>query len=122
MAFRFEALRVWQDALEYHDVAYALAAALPPDERFNLADQLRRASTGIALNIAEGSTSQSPPEQLRFLGYAVRSLIECIACHRLITRRQYEVDSALLEEAERRAVLLFKRLQAFRAALKQRLP
>ncbi|MGK7313118.1 MAG: four helix bundle protein [Candidatus Longimicrobiales bacterium M2_2A_002] len=121
MAFRFEGLRVWQDALDYHDAAYALASALPPEERFNLADQLRRASTGIALNIAEGSTSQSVNEQLRFLGYSVRSLIECIACHRLIDRRGYGIDLELLQTAESRAILLFKRLQAFRRALRERI-
>ena len=112
MAFRFEGLRVWQDALEYHDAAYALATALPPAERFNLSEQIRRAATSIALNIAEGSTSQSVDEQLRFLGYSVRSLIECIACHRLISRRRYDSDAGLPETAESRATLLFKRLQA----------
>jgi four helix bundle protein len=63
-----------------------LADILPESEKFNLKSQITRAATSISLNMAEGSTGQSDPEPNRFLGLALRSLIETIACLRIITR------------------------------------
>ena len=120
MRFRFEGLRVWQEAVDHADVAYEIADHLPPAERYNLSDQLRRAATSVALNIAEGSTSQSRADNVRFVGYAIRSLIECVACYRLIQRRGYRVPPDTSAVAEERAAILFRRLQAFRNALAER--
>ena len=117
MAFKFERLDVWQRALEYSDTTAAIVADLPPHERFNLADQLRRASTSVALNIAEGSTGQSDAEQARFLGYAQRSLVETVACLHLIRRRAYLADGEALRAAYRQAETLFRQLAAFRRSL-----
>lgn len=89
MSFKFEQLDVWKMSLDYCDSIYELANKLPESERFNLNSQITCAATSISLNIAEGSTSQSDPEQSRFLGMALRSLIETVACQRLITRRSY---------------------------------
>jgi four helix bundle protein len=88
MSFKFEQLDVWNMLLDYSDSIYELADKLPESERFNLKLQIIRAATSISLNIAEGSTGQSDPEQSRFLGMAIRSLIETVACQRLITRRE----------------------------------
>ncbi|HEX9796763.1 MAG TPA: four helix bundle protein, partial [Anaerolineales bacterium] len=59
--FKFERLEVWDLSLELIDEMYAVAERLPSKERFNLAQQLRRAATSISLNVAEGSTGQSDP-------------------------------------------------------------
>jgi four helix bundle protein len=48
------------------------------EERFNLADQLRRAAVSVPLNIAEGAGSAGNAEFGRFLSYAYRSLKETI--------------------------------------------
>lgn len=116
MAFKFEGLEVWQRALDYADRAESITRALPSVERFNLADQLRRAATSVALNIAEGSTGQSDADQSRFLGYAQRSLVETVACLHLIRRRGY-VGTQQLREAYRDAETLFRQLAAFRRTL-----
>jgi four helix bundle protein len=84
MAFKFEKLEVWEMALNYIDLIYDIAEKLPDNEKFNLTSQITRAATSVALNIAKGSTGQTDPEQNRFLGLALRSLIETIECHRLI--------------------------------------
>ena len=78
--YKFQRLEVYQLALEYVDAVYNLSRQLPESERFNLRSQVERAATSIVLNIAEGSTSQSDAEQARFLGLAVRSLLETVAC------------------------------------------
>ena len=117
MAFKFEQLEVWQQSLEYIDTIYKLAALLPESERFNLCSQITRAATSINLNIAEGSTGQSDAEQARFLGLAVRSLIETVACQYIIHRRGWLHDTAPLRQAYREAGTLAARLQAMRKAI-----
>ena len=117
MAFKFEELDVWKLSLEYSDLIYALADKLPEGERYNLSSQITRAATSISLNIAEGSTGQSNPEQNRFLGLALRSLIETVACQRLITRRKYVVDKDYMEQVDLKAQELAKRISSFRKAL-----
>ncbi len=117
MSYKFERLEVWQLALEYIDLIYSIAEKLPRAEEYNLKSQITRAATSIALNIAEGSTSQSDAEQARFLGMATRSLIETVACQHLINRRGYLQESEQLRQAYRLSRTLFVKLQAFRNAL-----
>lgn len=117
MTFKFEKLDVWQMSLEYSDLIYEIANQLPVQERFNLASQITSAATSISLNIAEGSTGQSDPEQNRFLGMALRSLIETVACQRLILRRNYPVNPSLLNKIDLSAQELAKRISAFRKSL-----
>jgi len=75
-----------------------------------------RAATSIVLNIADGSTVQSDAEHSRFLGIALRSIVETVACQQIILRRQYLDASkmaALYEQSEK----LFAKVQAMRKAL-----
>ncbi len=115
--YKFEKLEVWQLAVEYIDLVYEIADQLPPREKYNLASQIRRAATSVALNIAEGSTGQTNAEQARFLGFAIRSLIETVACQHLISRRGYLDDPRLLRQAYRQSETLVKKLQAMRKAI-----
>lgn len=116
MSYKFEKLEVWQISLEYIDLIYKIADALPRNEEYNLKSQIVRAATSINLNIAEGSTGQSDAEQNRFLGMASRSFIETVACLRLIARRNYlSIDQ--LKEAEICGEKLFVKTQAFRKSL-----
>ena len=117
MAYKFEKLEVWQLALEYTDLIYDLAGRLPRSEEYNLKSQLIRAATSITLNIAEGSTSQSDAEQARFLGLAIRSLTETVACQHLIYRCRYLDYAEPLQTAYRFSEKLFAKLQAFRNSL-----
>lgn len=117
MSFKFEKLEVWQSALEYSDLIYAITKKLPKKENFNLVSQMERAATSISLNIAEGSIGQSDAEQAKFLGYAIRSLVETVACLHLVKRRNYLEDLDLLRKAYRHAEVLFAKLQAMRKAI-----
>jgi four helix bundle protein len=118
MAYKFEKLEVWQKALDYADLVYEIAGELPSHEQYGLRSQITRAANSIALNIAEGSTSQSDDEQSRFLGMAIRSLTETVACFHLIERRGYFDDPEPLREAYRFSEPLFAQLQAFRSSPK----
>jgi four helix bundle protein len=70
LAGSFKELIVWQRAIELRLAVYKLTASFPPDERFGLTNQLRRASVSIASNIAEGYGRSSKGEYLQFLGHA----------------------------------------------------
>ena len=114
--YKFQKLQVYQLALGYVDSIYELSKRLPERERFNLSSQIERAATSIALNIAEGSTGQSDAEQNRFLGFALRSYLETIACLDLIEHRTY-VNSDSLIPLREQGHQLFIKISAFRKSL-----
>ncbi len=114
--YKFEKLEVYQLALQYTDMIYALAERLPKSEEHNLKSQITRAATSIVLNIAEGSTSQTDTEQRRFLGMALRSLMETVACQHLIQRRAYASKEEIGKGYDFSQVV-FAKLQAMRRAL-----
>ena len=117
--YKFEKLEVWKLAMEFNSTAYDIAEKLPDSEKYNLSSQLRRASTSIALNIAEGSTGQTNPEQLRFLSFAIRSHIEVVACVRLIEQRNFiDSNTKLMNRFEDLGSELFAKLNAFKRAIK----
>ena len=117
MPFKFEKLEVWRLALDYIDLVYDLAAQLPKSEEYNLKSQISRAATSIALNIAEGSTSQTDAEQARFLGLAIRSLIETVACLHVIRRRRLVQDQILPNQIYHAAELLVATLHSLRKTI-----
>ncbi|PKO04206.1 MAG: four helix bundle protein [Chloroflexi bacterium HGW-Chloroflexi-3] len=81
---------MYQLSLKYVNSIYNLCKKLPDAEKYNLSSQIQRAATSITLNIAEGSTGQSDPEQNRFLGLALRSYLETIACLDIIQNQNYQ--------------------------------
>jgi four helix bundle protein len=117
MPYKFEQLEVWQLSMDYMDAIYTLAEKLPRSEEYNLKSQIVRAATSISLNIAEGSTGQTNPEQARFLSMAIRSLVETVACQHLIRRRKYLSDTTLLDQLYEKSQTLARKLQSFRKSL-----
>jgi four helix bundle protein len=85
--FKFENLRIWNEAVELAGLIHDISLKFPKDELYVLASQIKRAADSVSLNIAEGSTGQTNPEFKRFLGIAIRSAIEVIGCIYLAKRR-----------------------------------
>ena len=54
MASSFRDLEVWQESMTLVEEIYALSKCFPPEERFGLTSQLRRAVVSIPSNIGEG--------------------------------------------------------------------
>jgi len=71
-------LDVYQVAVRFLPLPAALAGSLPPRYTAS-ANQLRRASLSIPLNIAEGSEKSTGPDQRRFYIIARGSAMECAA-------------------------------------------
>lgn len=68
---------------------YRVSKLLPPEERFNMVQQLRRAALSIQLNIAEGSSRKSNIERRRFYEISRGSLIEIDAIFDLAVELEY---------------------------------
>jgi four helix bundle protein len=120
-AYKFQRLDVYRLALEYLDRIYAVAHHFPEPEKFNLRSQIERAATSIVLNIAEGSTGQSDPEQSRFTSMALRSYLETVACFDIAERRGY-LASRDLQSIRDSGHQLFVKLSALRRSLRATVP
>jgi four helix bundle protein len=72
----YKDLVVWQKAMDLTSLVYEVTADLPPDERFGLISQARRAAVSVPANIAEGHRRSSTKDYLRFLSFAAGSLAE----------------------------------------------
>jgi four helix bundle protein len=77
--YNFEKLKVWQESVRLVEVVYGEIEKLPRDEKYALADQLKRAATSISLNIAEGSGSDSKKSFVLSLNIALKSLYETVS-------------------------------------------
>jgi len=96
--FNFEKLDVWQKAIDFADLIYNRTRAFPPDERFGLTNQLRRAAVSISSNIAEGSSRSSKGDFARFVEIVTGSVFEVVS-QAFIAQRQ-----RLLNENEFRQI------------------
>ena len=116
MAFKFEKLKVWQEAVELSGQVHSLVLTLPKEELYILTSQIKRAADSISLNIAEGSTGQSDAEFKKFLGYAIRSGIEVVGCIYIAKRRKIisEEDFVCIYN---KLDDLIKRVQALRKSI-----
>jgi four helix bundle protein len=76
--FSHEKLVVYQKSVVFVAWTQPLIESLPA--KASVRDQLDRASTSIALNIAEGNVKFSQADRARFLQVAVGSAVESAAC------------------------------------------
>lgn len=116
MSFKFEKLEIWKLALSFANDIHLLTRSFPKEEVFSLSSQFKRAADSISLNIAEGSTGLSNAEQRRFIGYAIRSLTECVNCLYLSKTRMY-ITMDIFNSFYERAELLFKKMNRFKNTL-----
>ena len=89
--------------------------ALPQQEKYNLASQLRRAATSVPLNIAEGCGTATNAEFGRFLSYAYRSLKEVVTglelCERLYPLLAQDRVKTLINEGNQISRMAYALMQ-----------
>ena len=78
-AHSFKDLNAYIKAKELVNAVYDVIRKLPSEERYVLADQLRRAVISVPSNIVEGMNRISDKEKSHFLEIAYASLME-VAC------------------------------------------
>jgi four helix bundle protein len=76
--FDHEKLQVYQSAIGF--VAWSTDLLVEINAKAAAKDQLDRASTSVALNIAEGNGKFALRDRCRYLDIARRSALECAAC------------------------------------------
>lgn len=94
---RFAKLNVYQKALKFTKTVYQFSNSLPKEEQFGIVNQLRRATTSIVLNIAEGAGSGFNLEFKRFLKMSLRSSYEVSSIFDIIEVLNYG-DQKILEQ------------------------
>lgn len=72
----YQDLIAWQRAMELAELVYQATEHMPPDERFGLTSQMRRAAVSVASNIAEGQGRFTDADFVRFLSIAHGSVRE----------------------------------------------
>lgn len=114
--FRFEKFEVWQRAIDFADGIYAVTEEFPPDERFGLASQMRRAVVSISSNIAEGSSRSSDSDFARFVEIAYGPLMEVVS-QATIAQRQAMLSDVRLSDIHHEAEKLARMLSGLRHSL-----
>ncbi len=76
----FKKLLVWQKSLELSISTYRLTASFPPEEKFGLTSQTRRAVVSISNNIAEGCGRFTQNDFGHFLQISLGSTNEVENC------------------------------------------
>jgi four helix bundle protein len=113
--FNFEKLEVWQKSILFAGLTYRFTRNFPPDERFGLTNQVRRAANSIASNIAEGS-ARPPADFAKFLGYASGSLCEVVT-QATIARNEGFLSPVDYDHAYRDAEEISRMLSGLRRSL-----
>jgi len=72
----YQKLIVWKEAHDLTLQIYRITAHFPSEERYGIVSQMRRASTSIPLNIAEGNEKRSRRERACFIERASASAEE----------------------------------------------
>ena len=72
----FKTLKVWQQSHKFTLEIYRTTATFPKDELFALVSQMRRSSSSIPTNIAEGSGRRTNEDYAHFLQMAFGSACE----------------------------------------------
>ena len=110
-------LVAWQQAIELAVECRAVARRLPRSE-WELASQLRRASTSVHLNIAEGNGRPTLIDYVKYLGNAQSSLNEVDSGLRLTARLYPDMREAKV--ALKRVVCVAKPLSGLKKSLERK--
>ena len=107
MAKPHEQLDAWKFSMELAKSVYQMTAAFPAEERYGLAQQMRRAAVSIPSNIAEGAGRNGVKEYVHFIGISRGSLAELETQMQLAVMPGFTTaDHAAFDFADRTGKLL----------------
>ncbi len=118
--FSFETLEAYQKCRTLVSDVYRVQKRFPQEERYALGDQVRRASTSITANLAEGSGRQSIKEKIHFVEISYGSLMEVFCELQTDVDLDYIADD-VLEELRPQFTDIAKMLSGLRASLAKKL-
>jgi len=118
MVYDFKKLEIWQLSHELTLEIYQITTTFPDSEKFGLVSQMRRASSSIPANIAEGCWKHTNADFVNFLYVARGSLSEIIYFLILAKDLKY-IEERKFGELENQNVRLSKMLNSFISTIKQ---
>ena len=115
----FEDLEVYQQARLLRRRVYKLTKLLPPDERFGLVPQMRRAAVSVTNCIAEGHGSRSYRHNVSYLYRSRGSVCELLDDFSVCEDEKY-FTKIQLDDIRAQAVLVQKLINGYIKYLKGR--
>jgi four helix bundle protein len=116
----FRQLKVWQKSHQLTLALYKLTVSFPREETYGLSAQIRRASSSISANLAEGCGRNGDAELARYCSIASGSASE-LEYHLLLARDlklikddEYAPLAERVIEIKRMLAVLFQKLNADR--------
>ncbi len=116
MTFRFKNFPIYNEIRLLIKDVYKITATFPKSEQFELGSQLRRATTSILLNLAEGSMRSSDKELNRFMLISIGSIAEVVSILDICLDLNY-ISSSTHEKYVLEFELLSKKFYGFRKKL-----
>ena len=114
--FYFRKLDVYSNSKLFAVFIYKLLEKFPIEERFGLCTQMRRDSTSIAINIAEGWGRSTCKEKTRFIDIAHGSLNETL-CELEISLEMGYITKDDFTMAETQLTIIAKQLSSLKKSI-----
>ena len=76
LTLNHQKLEVYKISRVFVTECYKVTTLLPPEEKYNLVTQIRRAALSVHLNLAEGASRKSLAERKRYFEISRGSIIE----------------------------------------------
>ncbi len=108
----FRDLQIWEKAHQLTLAVYAATAGFPRAELYGLTSQIRRASSSIPANIAEGCGRSGDNELRRFLEIAMGSASE-LEYHLLLAKDLKMLDESRYSQLNQQVCELKRMLTTF---------
>ena len=100
---------VFQESKKFTLECYRITKDFPPDEKFAMVQQIRRAALSVHLNIAEGCSRKSGSERKRFFEISRGSIIEVDTALDIAYKLKYKTEGELKQLGDH-LVSTFKQL------------
>jgi four helix bundle protein len=112
-------LEVAEDAMDLAELTYLVTKTFPPDERFGLVSQMRRAAISVGSNIAEGCGRTTDRAFVSFVQIALGSVLE-VEFQAQIAKRLGHGDQRRLQELCAATDILKRKLVSLTNAIRRR--
>lgn len=116
----FEDLEVYKLARKLRNRIYELTKKLPNDEKYNLVDQMRRASLSLTSNIAEGYGRYHYQENIQYCRQARGSLYELLDHLTVALDENFITENMFNNLKENKMLKVIKMLNGYISYLKRR--
>jgi four helix bundle protein len=116
--FRLDDFDLYKCTREFRKRVYRLVRQLPPEEKYALANQMRRAAVSVSNNVAEGHGRWHYQENIQFCRVSRGSVDEWIDDFNVCQDEGYG-DQTLVSHLKTEAYDLIRRINSYIAYLKR---